>query len=119
MRLFARQWTNCLFVALALWISTRGRGWIGLRRSQGLKGKVPHFGHLREKCGGQYVVVIDAIPPRRKDRFFQGGDSFILFRPTYRATKYRRVAVGTGDDIRMALRQMWHHDICRHCGRMP
>lgn len=115
----ARRLTNCLLVALTLWFATRGRGWIGLRRSLGLAGLIPHFVHGRERRGGHILIVVEAIPERRKGAAWQRGDSFLLFPAMFRATRYRRVAQGTGDTLRDAVRQMWHRDVCRHCGRMP
>lgn len=115
----ARRLTNCLLVAVTLWWATRGRGWIGFRRSLGLAGMIPHFVHGREKRGGQILIIIEAIPPRRKSAPWQRGDSFLLFPAIYRARRYRLVATGTGDTLRDAVRQMWHQDVCRWCGRMP
>lgn len=111
-----RQYGNCLTVALLLWAATRGRGWFWFRRSQGLGGKVPHFGHARERPNGR-LMVIDGIPPRRKATVCDEGDSFLCFPVTIRAREYRLVAQGTGDTIRDAVRGMWSRSPCRHCGR--
>lgn len=115
----ARRLTNCLLVALTLWFATRGRGWIGVRRSLGLAGLIPHFVHGREKQSGRILVIVEAIPPKRKDVPWSHGDSFLLFPALYRARRYRLVATGTGDTLRDAVRQMWSRDVCRWCGRMP
>ena len=115
----ARRLGNCLTVALTLWWATRGRGWMAVRRSEGLYGLVPHFGHGRVQKQGQQFLFIEAIPPRRKGVLWDRGDSFVLFPMIYRATRYKRVAMGTGDTLRDAVRQMWARDVCKHCGRMP
>ena len=50
---------NCLLFAAALWVRSRFRSGIGVKRSQGLAGLVPHFFHVRER--GQGLVVEDYI----------------------------------------------------------
>ena len=115
----ARRVGNCLTFALSLWLATRGNGWIGFHRSEGLKGKLLHFVHGRIKRGGMELLIIEAIPPRRKGAAWQRGDLFFAFPMIIRATRWRRVAIGTGDTLRDAVRQMWARDVCKHCGRMP
>lgn len=115
----ARRIGNCLTFALALWWATRGRGWIGFHRSDGLKGKVPHFVHGRLKRNGLELLIVEAIPPRRKGTVWERGDMFFAFPMIVRASRWKRTAIGTGDTVREAMRQMWRRDVCKHCGRMP
>lgn len=92
---------------------------MAVRRSEGLYGLVPHFGHGRVQKNGAQFLFIEGIPPRRKGSPWSKGDSFLAFPVIYRATRYRRVAQGTGNTLREAIRQMWARDVCKHCGRMP
>lgn len=115
----ARRLGNCLTFSLALWWATRGHGWIGFRRSEGLHGLIPHFVHGRTRRRGTTLLIVEAIPERRKSRWRDPGDFFVLFPMMIRATRWRRTAIGTGDTLRDAIRDMRRHDICRHCGRMP
>lgn len=102
-----RSISNCLVVALNLWIASRGRGGIGCVRSTGMWGLIPHFLHWRERKRGGEMLLIDAIPPRRKDAPWQRGDTFVMFPVTYRVRRYRLVATGTADTLKDAIRSMW------------
>lgn len=93
---------NCLLFAAALWVRSRFRSGIGVKRSQGLAGLVPHFFHVRER--GQGLVVEDYIPRRRKVRALDNGDSFALFDGLYRVRVYRLDAQATADTLFAARR---------------
>lgn len=114
-----RKWGNCCTFAFRLWLATRGRGWIGFRRSEGFSGLVPHFVHGRVRKNGLELLLIEAIPPRRKGAPWSRGDFVLAFPMIVRASLWKRTGIGTGDRVRDAVRDMRRSDICRHCGRMP
>lgn len=93
---------NCLVFAAALWVRSRFRSGIGVKRSQGLAGLMPHFFHVRERAG--LLMVEDYIPRRRKSRLFERGDSFVLFDGLYRVRVYRLDAQATADTLFAARR---------------
>ena len=82
-----RRLSNCLIFAAVLWFRSRGRTWIAVRRSEGLKGLVPHFLHLEEH--GDTLIVRDYFPRRRKLRFGDQGDFALLFDGEERRRVYR------------------------------
>lgn len=91
---------NCLLVALWLWVGSRGRAWLWLRRSESLRGLIPHLGIVRER--GRELVVIDYIPRIRKSRLAGPGASIALFDGLYRVRRYKLTSIGTGDTLREA-----------------
>ena len=91
---------NCVLVALWLWWRDRFRSGLGVRRSTGLKGLIPHFFHIRELR--DTIVLIDYIPRRRKTNFADEGDSFLVFRGLFRVRIYRQQAVSTADTFAAA-----------------
>lgn len=94
---------NCILVALWLWWRNRFRSGLGVRRSVGLRGLIPHFFHVQED--GDVLVVIDYIPRRRKARFTDDGDSFVVFRGLFRVRIYRLQAISTADTFSGAYRE--------------
>lgn len=97
-----RRLTNCLIVALSIWLKSGARHWIAVRRSVSFAGMVPHFSHVRER--GRELVMVDYIPRKRKPRIISRGDSLLLFDGLYRVRRYRLESVGTGDTLRDAVR---------------
>ena len=95
-------WLNCVFVAFLLWFKGRMRGGLGVRRSIGLKGLIPHFFHIKER--GREIIVVDYIPRRRKTKVMDAGDSFLLFDGVYRAKVYYLVSTSTSDTLWGAYR---------------
>lgn len=93
---------NCALVALWLWWRARFKTGLGVKRSEGLHGAIPHFFHLKDK--GRRLVVVDYIPRRRKNSFCERGDSFVLFDGLYRVRIYRQTAVATADSLFAAYR---------------
>ena len=57
---------------------------------------------LRDLAG---LVVIDYIPRRRKARFTDDGDSFVVFRGLFRVRIYRLQAISTADTFAGAYRE--------------
>lgn len=94
---------NCILVALWLWWRNRFRSGLGVRRSVGPRGLIPHFFHVQED--GDVLVVIDYIPRRRKARFTDDGDSFVVFRGLFRVRTYRLQAISTADTFAVAYRE--------------
>ncbi len=88
---------NCLVFAAALWVRSRLRGGLGVKRSVGLHGLVPHFFHVTER--GRYLIVEDYIPRRRKERWVDRGDSFVLFDGLNRVRVYKLDAQATSDTL--------------------
>lgn len=86
---------NCALVALWLWWRDRFRSGIGVRRSVGLGGMIPHFFHVTER--ENVIVLVDFIPRRRKSRFSDNGDSFLVFRGLFRVRIFRLQSISTGD----------------------
>lgn len=94
---------NCVLVALWLWWRSRMRTGVGVKRSEGLRGLVPHMFHLQWR-GDTRLVVVDYIPRRRKHAFIERGDSFVIFDGMYRVRIYRQEAVETSDTLFSAYR---------------
>lgn len=99
---------NCAIVALALWYQARFKSGIGVKRSEGLHGAIPHFFHIRERrrrnglkpgIHSTDVFIEDFIPAHRKSRFMDDGDSFVLFDGWFRTRIYRLVAVSTAENL--------------------
>ena len=93
---------NCVLVALWLWWRDDFRSGLGVRRSVGLRGLIPHFFHVRELR--DIIVVVDYIPRRRKANFGDEGDSFLVFRGLFRVRIYRLQGVSTADTFASAYR---------------
>ena len=94
---------NCLLFAFFLWINNRLRTGIGIKRSVGLKGLIPHFFHIKEK--DKLLIVEDYIPRKRKNRITDNGESFVLFDGLYRVRIYRLEATSTNDTLFGARRE--------------
>ena len=94
---------NCVLVALWLWWRSCLRSGVGIKRSEGLRGMVPHMFHLKWR-GHRQLIVVDYIPRRRKHGLSDQGDSFIAFDGMYRVRIYRQEAVATADTLFAAYR---------------
>lgn len=94
---------NCVLVALWLWWRSRMRTGVGVKRSEGLRGLVPHMFHLQWR-GDTRLIVVDYIPCRRKHAFTERGDSFVIFDGMYRVRIYRQEVVATSDTLFSAYR---------------
>ena len=49
-----------------------------MKRSEGLRGFIPHFFHVRERKSKE-LVLIDYIPRKRKHGLLDRGDSVLVF----------------------------------------
>ena len=94
---------NCVLVAGWLWWRGRLRSGVGVKRSEGLKGLIPHTFHLQWRRDSR-LVVVDYIPRRRKHRFKDNGDVFLVFHGLYRVRIYRQESVSTADSLFGAYR---------------
>jgi hypothetical protein len=111
MKYTGRKWLNCIVVALTLWFRNHGRTGLGIRRSVGLSGMVPHAFHLKE-CRitiapghrRSHLIVVDYIPRKRKGTITDAGDSFVVFKGLYRARIYVEVAQSCSDTLFGAYR---------------
>ena len=88
---------NCLIFAVVLWINNRMKSSLFVTRSVGLKGLIPHFGHITYR--DKLLIIEDYIPRQRKTGIVDKGDSFILFDGMYRARVYELKAVSTSDTL--------------------
>lgn len=96
---------NCLIVALMLWYRTRFRSSIAVRRSEGLKGVIPHFYQVKELRGKRTIVLVDYIPRRSKATFLSQGDKFVVFNGQFRVRIYRLQGMATADSLLGAFRE--------------
>ncbi|MDD4242686.1 MAG: hypothetical protein PHG08_00095 [Bacilli bacterium] len=88
MKIFNR--TNCLIVAINIWLKSRGRFLIGFRRSVTLNGLIPHFMVVKEI--GNDCFVIDYVPKTPKRFTFDfNGDFPLLFNGEYRLRRYKLI----------------------------
>lgn len=94
---------NCVIVALWLWWRSRLKTGLGVKRSDGLRGMVPHMFHLKWRQDSR-LVVVDYIPRRRKHQFSDEGDSFVVFDGMYRVRIFRQTSVATADSLFAAYR---------------
>lgn len=94
---------NCVLVAVWLWWRSRLKSGVGVKRSEGLKGLIPHMFHLQWRKDSR-LVVVDYIPRRRKHRFTGDGDTFVIFHGLYRVRIYRQESVSTADSLLAAYR---------------
>lgn len=94
---------NCLVFAVYLWFSNRMKSSIFVTRSSGLRGLVPHFGHIVFK--DKLLIVEDYIPRNRKNNFTEKGDSFVLFDGLYRTRIYSLTSVSTSDSLFSARKE--------------
>ena len=88
---------NCLIFAVGLWINNRMKSSLFVTRSVGLKGLIPHFGHITYR--DKLLIIEDYIPRKRKNSLVDKGDSFVLFDGMYRARVYELRAVSTSDTL--------------------
>lgn len=74
-----------------------------MKRSEGLRGLIPHFFYVRERKSKE-LVLIDYIPRQRKHGLLDRGDSVLVFDGLYRVRIYRLVATATADTLPGAKR---------------
>ena len=94
---------NCLIFAVGLWINNRMKSSLFVTRSVGLKGLIPHFGHITYR--DKLLIIEDYIPRKRKTNFTDKGDSFVLFDGMYRVRVYNLKAVATADSLFSARKE--------------
>ena len=82
--------SNCLIAAIWIWISSRGRIWIGLTRSHSFRGVIPHFG-VGQPLSWRFARAIELVPPKRE--LWTRRNKLILFDGKYRVWHFRVVAV--------------------------
>ena len=103
-----RLWLNCWVVAFYLWFHSRMKDGIGVKRSAGLKGLVPHFFYLKERKKKE-LIIIDYIPRKRKNVLIESGDNLLFFNGLFRTRVYKLVGISTADSFidsyRGAIRQ--------------
>ena len=95
---------NCLIFAVGLWINNRMKSSLFVTRSVGLKGLIPHFGHITYR--DKLLIIEDYIPRKRKNSLVDKGDSFVLFDGMYRARVYELRAVSTSDTLFSARKEV-------------
>jgi len=88
---------NCLIFAGWLWIYNRMKSSLFITRSVGLKGLIPHFGHMKFK--DKLLILDDYIPRKRKTNLMDKGDSFLVFDGMYRTRIYKLVSLSTSDSL--------------------
>ena len=88
---------NCLIFAVGLWFNNRMKSSLFVNRSVGLKGLIPHFGHMKFK--NKLLIVEDYIPSKRKTNFMDKGDSFLVFDGVYRTRIYKLESLSTSDSL--------------------
>jgi hypothetical protein len=96
---------NCLLVALWLWFRGRGHGWIAMRRSDGLRGLIPHFAYAARARG--WMLTVEFSPGKSKSWIFSRGDSPLLFRGNFVIRTYvlvNRAEHGSPADALRAIR---------------
>ncbi len=81
---------NCWIVAMWLWIQSRGRSLLWIRRSRASSGTLPHFGTV-DRTGFRSFRSIEYIPP--KNRLWSRQDKGILFCGHYVVEHYRLISV--------------------------
>ncbi len=77
--------TNCLFSAIRLWLKSRGRAWLAVRRSVAFRGLIPHYSCIVD--GEKQLIVIQYVPPTRQGD--AGKDSYLLFDGYWQINRYR------------------------------
>lgn len=94
---------NCLIFAIGLWLSKNMKSSLFITRSTGLKGLIPHFGHINYR--DKFVIIEDYIPRKRKTNLVEKGDSFVLFDGIYRTRIYQLVSSATSDSLYSARKE--------------
>lgn len=95
--------SNCILVALRLWLAVRARAYLWIRRSLHFKGLVPHLGVAFPVRRG--LVVVEYIPP--KSRLWTRDNFLLAFKGVFRVWRYELVEVRRfkhRDQIRALLR---------------
>ena len=98
-----RMRLNCLIFAVGLWLNNRMKSSLFVTRSVGLKGLIPHFGHITYR--DKLLIIEDYIPRKRKNSLVDKGDSFVLFDGMYRVRVYSLKAVSTADSLFSARKE--------------
>lgn len=94
---------NCLIFAVGLWFNNRMKSSLFVNRSVGLKGLIPHFGHMKFK--NKLLIIEDYIPRKRKTNFMDKGDSFLVFDGVYRTRVYELKAMSVADSLFSARKE--------------
>jgi len=94
---------NCLIFAVGMWFHNRMKSSLFVTRSIGLKGLIPHFGHI--KFRDKLLVVEDYIPRKRKTNFIDKGDSFLIFDGLYRVRIFEQKSTSTSDSLFSARKE--------------
>jgi len=81
---------NCIVVSLWLWIRSKFRGYLWVRRSIHFSGLIPHSGVALRKSG-KTVYIVEYIPP--KNKLLTRENMLVLFDGTYRVWEMRAVSV--------------------------
>ena len=98
-----RMRLNCLIFAVGLWLNNRMKSSLFVNRSVGLKGLIPHFGHMKFK--NKLLIIEDYIPRKRKSDFADKGDSFLVFDGVYRTRVYELKAMSVADSLFSARKE--------------
>jgi hypothetical protein len=77
---------NCWLVALWLWLASRGRAYLWVRRSLHFGGWMAHFG-TAHPAGRRGLYVVEYVPP--KSRLWSRDNFVLLFRGRYRVWHFR------------------------------
>lgn len=100
-----RPLLNCWIVAAWLWLLSRGRALMWMRRSLHFKGWIPHSGTIHH-AGWRRMRMVEYIP--RHSRLWSRDNMLILFRGRYRVWELRVVRVRsfrTADALRAHLKE--------------
>ena len=95
---------NCLIFAVGLWINNRMKSSLFVTRSVGLKGLIPHFGHITYR--DKLLIIEDYIPRKRKNSLVDKGDSFLVFDGVYRTRVYELKAMSVADSLFSARKEV-------------
>lgn len=87
--------TNCLIVALRLWLAGARYDWIAYRRSKFWGGIIPHAAHITEH--GEEIIVTQYGPPVMPGD--AGPDSQLCFDGYYSVKRYRLVSEGRAKSL--------------------
>lgn len=96
-----RRLTNCVIVAVTIWIKAwRLKPYIYGRRSFSFGGTIPHTG-AAYKVGFRRIAVIEACPP--KSDLWTSRNVALLFDPTYRVWIMRPESVARYETLGAAM----------------
>lgn len=99
-----RPLLNCWIVAIWLWVASRGRALIWMRRSLHFRGLIPHSGTIQH-AGWRRLYLTEYIPFKAK--LWTRDNLVLLFAGRYRVWEFRAVrcrSFRTMADVRKHLR---------------